>query len=332
MMTKEDRVHALKHFGYTEREAEFLSLAALYSGYFLRRQYCNFLGVSSGRPDDLLIRKVLQRGHAREFSTSKRTFLYHIYSRPLYNAIGEFNNRHRRARPPFSIKVKLMAFDFVLSNLCHQFLATEEEKIAYFCQDRGISLQKLPTKAYQTDRSPSTTLRRFVDKFPIFIRSDQDISPPMVSFSYIDEGIISTPGFETYLKRYSQLFKAIGQFEVHFVSTQKSRIQAATAIFRRLIGGAGATYDSFQEQLLTYFRLENFFRTSQLNKLNSTTYDELKYLRSLFKTHEYEELFKAWKQQGEGYLKSLLSPEQLRAGANRPRLILSQLDQNYNFL
>ena len=44
MTTGDERIARLEELGYTEREAAFLVLAALHSGYFLRRQYQEFLG------------------------------------------------------------------------------------------------------------------------------------------------------------------------------------------------------------------------------------------------------------------------------------------------
>ena len=38
-MTRAEQIAALQQFGYTAREASFLTLAALHSGSFLRRQF-----------------------------------------------------------------------------------------------------------------------------------------------------------------------------------------------------------------------------------------------------------------------------------------------------
>jgi hypothetical protein len=104
MMTDEERIRGLTDCGYSEREATFLYLAALHSGYFIRRQSCFYLGLTSGRPDDLLVRKLLAKRHAREYPTCRRTFLYHLCARPFYSAIGQPHNRHRRSRPAFALK------------------------------------------------------------------------------------------------------------------------------------------------------------------------------------------------------------------------------------
>ena len=51
-MTKPERISNLKGLGYTEREPPFLCLAALASGYFLRRQFTSFIARESGWADE----------------------------------------------------------------------------------------------------------------------------------------------------------------------------------------------------------------------------------------------------------------------------------------
>jgi hypothetical protein len=208
MMTSEERIRALEDFGYTHSEAAFLCLAALHSGYFLRRQFRRFAGVSRGYRDDLLIEKILSNKHGQVYGSGKKTIVYHLCSRPFYSAIGEPNNRHRRERPPFGVKAKLMAFEYVLANQKHRYLATEAEKVGYFTGELGIRIDSLPRKIYSSRKTESTTDRYFVDKFPIFLETSS--RQPVVSFCYVDEGVIATPGFETYLKQYMALFRALG--------------------------------------------------------------------------------------------------------------------------
>ena len=67
-MTNQERVENVKSLGYSDREAAFVTLAALHSGYFLRRQYSAFAGKSCGWADDSLTSKLLIKGHARELA------------------------------------------------------------------------------------------------------------------------------------------------------------------------------------------------------------------------------------------------------------------------
>src|SRR5689334_1466191 len=124
-LTNEERIQALERLGYSEREAAFLCIAALHGGYFLRRQYAQFLGKSVGGTAAALIEKVLTKGHARGTTFAAGTHIYHLCARPFYAAIGQEDNRNRRLREPATIKNKLMGLDFVLTRPEHLYLATE---------------------------------------------------------------------------------------------------------------------------------------------------------------------------------------------------------------
>ena len=62
-MTYRERIAAVRAMGYTTREAGFLEFVALHSGYFLRRQYNQFLDRKRGGTAAALIRKLLQKEH-----------------------------------------------------------------------------------------------------------------------------------------------------------------------------------------------------------------------------------------------------------------------------
>jgi hypothetical protein len=160
MITFDTRVQALRNLGYATREAEFLCLAALHSGYFLRRQYRAFLGTKPGAADDLLVAKIRNLGHGRVLTLGFKTQLCHLSARPFYRAIGQENNRHRRMRSDLSIKTKLMILDYVLASPGQTWLATEEERVDYFCCRLAIEPGVLPRKIYrsQATRPPSDTL------------------------------------------------------------------------------------------------------------------------------------------------------------------------------
>jgi hypothetical protein len=226
MMTSDDRIRAPEGLGYTRSEA-----AALHSGYFLRRQFRRFANSSRGYRDDLLIEKILSNKHGQVYESGKKTIVYHLCSRPFYSAIGQPDNRHRCERPPYAVKAKLMALDYVLGNQEHRYLATEEEKVGYFTGELGIEIDSLPTKIYGSRKTASTTDRYFVDKFPIFLSA----SPRQLvgSFCYVDEGVIATPGFEIYLKQYMGLFRALGRFRVVYVATTERSFRLAEKTFYR---------------------------------------------------------------------------------------------------
>ena len=147
LMRNDERKVAIQRFGYTEREADFLCLAALHGGYFLRRQYNAFLECHRGGNADRLIEKGALQGHIRVHESANRTQIYHVGAKSFFKAIGEEDNRNRRWRQPYPVKVKLMGLDFVLAHPQHHYLATEAEKLDYFAGTTGPESQP-PSAAY----------------------------------------------------------------------------------------------------------------------------------------------------------------------------------------
>ena len=66
MIIPEDKIEALKVFGYTEEEARFLYLVAIHSGYFLARQFLGFVGAKRGYRSHSLNQKLISQSHAIE--------------------------------------------------------------------------------------------------------------------------------------------------------------------------------------------------------------------------------------------------------------------------
>src|SRR5881397_1909280 len=131
-MTTPERIAALQNFGYDADEAHFLCIAALHSGYFLRRQFLAFMRRSRGWRDSLLIDRLKTNQHCRITMYRQNRMVYHLAAKPLYDALDERDNRNRRERQPSTIKNKIMGLDFVLDHPQHQYLATEREKLDHF--------------------------------------------------------------------------------------------------------------------------------------------------------------------------------------------------------
>ncbi|MBK7929289.1 MAG: hypothetical protein IPJ98_17975 [Bryobacterales bacterium] len=146
--------------------------------------------------------------HVKTAVFEHNTHLYHLATRPFYTAIGQPDNRNRRERQPFTIKNKLMALDFVLAHRDKWFLATEQEKVEYFTRIVEVPLDRLPVKRYAAKASGPSTIRYFVEKFPIFVAPESG----EVAFCFVDEGLTTASKFETYLNEYRSLLSAIPKF------------------------------------------------------------------------------------------------------------------------
>ena len=107
---------AIRYFGYTDEEAQFLYLVATHSGYFTCQQFLRFIKTKPGKRSVAFARKVLEKKHAsaREYLRNGRVF--HLFSRNVYEAIGRENVRFRRVHSTEYIRTRLIAFDFILRN------------------------------------------------------------------------------------------------------------------------------------------------------------------------------------------------------------------------
>jgi hypothetical protein len=93
-------VSALGSFGFTLRQREFLVTVMVHAGCFLERQDCAFSGTVRGQNSREFIARLLARGFARAIEPGpvRRGPLYHVHHKPLYEAIGQADDRNRRVR------------------------------------------------------------------------------------------------------------------------------------------------------------------------------------------------------------------------------------------
>src|SRR5260370_22930069 len=61
----------------------------------------------------------------------RRSLVYHVRSRQLYEAIGKAHLRNRREHELDYIKTRLLALDFILANPEDRYFETAEEKRRY---------------------------------------------------------------------------------------------------------------------------------------------------------------------------------------------------------
>ena len=281
-MTIDEQTAALQQFGYTAREAEFLALAALHSGYFLRRQFCP----KRGKLADTLCRKVLARQHARATVYGRNTHLYHLFAKPLYIALGQDDNRHRRPHDPFYLRAKVMGFDYVLAHPGYRFLPTEQEKLHWFCEVRGTRQKDLPTKIY-TGKDRTQTERYFVDKYPVRI----DPQTGKVAFCYINDGVYTPPGFLTWLRQYTPLLEALGEAEVIYIAPSEAAFPAAQREFAmQFPAGGGAV----APELLAYFELRKDFEQHGPAGRPQGVLDLYRRLSRRYAEPRFEQQYTAW--------------------------------------
>lgn len=294
-MNQGKRTEALRNLGYTEREASFLVLAALHSGYFMRRQYQAFADGLRGGYENRLVRKALSMGHIERSVCTNRTELYRITAREVYRAIGEPESRNRRVRTAQSIKARLMSLDFVLVHRSHRFLATSAEKLEYFRDELGLALDLFPVKRYRRSGSDASVRRYFVGQDPICLPRPVSDSRSLPHFGFIDPGLLSTTSFDSFIDRHRRLFVALGGVRLVYIAAEYRSLQGGRASFDRV-----ADRLTDPDSLLPrgeegeYFRLRRLLETKQYRLLDKAKLDHLRDLSRRYQTVETDERFQQW--------------------------------------
>jgi hypothetical protein len=301
-MTNEERITALRRFGYDAQEAQFLSIAALHSGYFLRRQFLSFVGGTKGWKDVALLKKLKANHHCQITMFRQNRMVVHLSAKPLYDALGERDNRNRRERQPSTIKNKLMGLDFVLDHPQHQYLATEREKLHYFLETLKIAPEYLPTRWYQSPRGRGGTAKHFVDKYPMFLSVPPGGAASVVHFCYVDEGLQSTDGFATYLSQYSRLLNALPDFRVIYIGQHYGLVGSARRVFEAFLaqesGGAGAPIDPATRQLLHHFAARQQYEARDFSQFDTAVLIRYREDKKRFAGEHFETLYEQWRAGG----------------------------------
>src|SRR6267154_589344 len=282
----------LSSLGYTEDEARFLYLVATHSGYFSMRQFLQFTGTKSGDKSMAFSQKLLGKGHATARSFLRNGLVYHLFSRIVYRAIGRENLRNRRTHSLEHIRTRLVALDFVLAHLQYEYLETEDDKLNYFCQQLDIPKELLPRKRYSGAVHNRTTERYFVDKFPMFL-SSSSLSPPVVTFTFVDPGLGILDNFKTHLLAYRSLFEALSEVRLVYVSPRPTQFEIARKIFLSTAGRPPKKDPG--DEILHYFRLQKLWDERKYGKLTTDDREFLHLSDKRYARHRCQRLYPSWR-------------------------------------
>ncbi len=325
----------LPRFGYTDRQAAFLRLVALHSGYFVARQYDQFIGTGPGGPRRRFLVQVAAKGHVRKLPSCDRTVIYHLCARRFYAALGIENSRNRRPHEPFGIKTRLMTLDFVLRHPAVQVLSTEDEKLDLFTETLKLSPVILPSKVYNGKGHASRTVRYFVDRNPIFLTPAAEGAAPVVSFAYIDASSESTAGFRTYLLQHRSLLQGLETSRLVYVANSAERFDRAAKDFAELLGLNEAT-DALGSvdgtRLLQHFEARACHERNDYRGFDTAKIERLRCDLREFKGPAFDALFGVFQSQGAGAMLAELA--RLKALKRTPQVTFETelIPHSYAFL
>ncbi len=293
-----EHIEALTQLGYVEREAEFLYIVAVHSGFFVQRQFIQYAGVAGRGPITDFLRKAIQRKHVREHLPERGSQkVYQLLSRNLYESIEKEHSRNRRTGRYGLLdkaSVKLLSLDFVLANLEQRYLEEEADKVEYFTAKRQISKETLPAKVFQGQKG-SETHRYFVEKFPMFLSGPAN--EEIVNFTYLEDELRSLQSFGSYLERYRPLFEALNsKFKLIFASNSTQSFPSAKRVFLDMFSSERHVRE--RQQLARFFWLRKMAEEKRFRELVHK--DVIEWQRGLkhYAGPDYERHYRTWNQTG----------------------------------
>jgi hypothetical protein len=209
-----DAIDMLGALGYTDREATFLYLTAIHSGYFLRRHFTQFVARERGGVATNLIRKAIQLRHVNALPCSDGRYIYHLGGKAVYRLLERADSQNRRMKSPPEILRRLIALDYILLRLRNETFVESQDGLKRLFAKLKIELS-------------SESLQSILISF----RGD---SPRLtVRFAFVDEGQRSTARFARFMESNGNRIRAIELAEVSYVAASPLNFLEAERLFQR---------------------------------------------------------------------------------------------------
>jgi hypothetical protein len=219
-----DPILALQTFGYTEREASFLYLVAIHSGYFLRRQFDYFIDRNKGAIAQNFLEKARIAGHIEVIDYGEARHVYHLFSKPIYRLLGNAESQNRRRKGDGLIRARLIALDYVLEHDGDHYLESGDDRTDFFGRVRTV-----PPELFS---GCDGKLFAALTTFPVSVADRAQPATSLVRFLFADEALLSTARFSRFLSVAERLLRALGTFEVVYASNSSHNFEGAEAEFR----------------------------------------------------------------------------------------------------
>jgi hypothetical protein len=286
-----ERSQALTAFGYTPRQAHFLTLVALHGGHFLRRQYVHFSGTGHGVAAVRFLAKALAQGHIRQLPYGRQGAMFHLCARPVYAALDQEDNRNRRPAEWTAVVRKLMTLDFVLSQPTALFWATERDKTALLLE-LAVNPLTWPAKRYEPRRGVNMpTTRYFVDKMPWY----REAGESRLWFTFVNAER-TLAGFDAFLREYAHVLEAV-RSGVCYVGIGACRTRVEPWFEQRR--GREPERPFSVPAFLDYCAMRRNVESNKLECLSVADIDRFRDLRVRFAGPVFDNLYRRWQRDGD---------------------------------
>ncbi len=283
MSIHESQLANLRVFGYTEVEARFLYLVATHSGYFTVCQFLDFARARSGKRNARLVQKLFGLGHVSAQRYRRRSMVYHLHSRPLYDAIGKGYLRNRRGHELGYIKARLLALDYILAHPEDDYFETEDAKRQYLMRRFNVPESLfLPSKEHGKGIT-------FADRFPLCVAYPSPDYMPVVTFTYLDPEHRNLDAYIAHLRTYRPLFRQLPSFQFLYISTAAGLQKEAAELFSLFVEGKGL------RDLTRYFDLQTKWDREQYGLLTEQDAIFLSEARKRYTGENIGTIYYLWK-------------------------------------
>jgi hypothetical protein len=326
-MTFEDRVRALDAFGFTPRQTRFMATVALHSGYCLRRQYGAFAGVRYGKNVCDFLETLVERQLAERFTQrADRGLIYHLQARALYRALGQDENRNRRAASAALIARKIMVLDYVLAHPEVEWLATEEDKVDLFAARYGVPLADLPQRVFPASKpGAASTTRYFTHKLPVAVAGN----PPVAYFvCLVTDG--TGRGLEQFLTDHTRLFVWLPAWTVVAIGSSAGALATCEAAFARSREQLLPPALAGVEDLRWFFAARQSIDRGEWASLSVAEIDRFRILREHFSAATYDALYADWRRCGDPALSAYAPASQRPMTLSDGQLVTDLLKFDYS--
>jgi hypothetical protein len=309
-MTSLEHVASIMRFGYTERQARFLTLAVRYGGYFLRRHYTAFIGRTHGAATVEFLRTAISRAHVVCSVLDGRLQVYHVTAKALYTALGQPDSRHRRRHELRAIRGRVMTLDVVLSDPASTFLATNAEHVEFFVDGLHVPAAMLPMAQQLIGVAPNRAL---------------------ISFVYVDDADRTQAAFERSLRCAAPLCRWLSQpIEIVFATPVDGQQPLAERAFTRVFGDpAGQHAPTSTAEILAYVHARQRCEQDLLGGLTQQDLDAIRESLQRFAGAVGDVWYRRWIAGGDDAVRAALSPLAAREDGPRIRLIVQRLPFDY---
>jgi len=286
-------IERIKDLGYTDSEARFLYIVAVFSGYFTLGHFRAFTGSVYGKRPTSFAQKLLKQGHATVRDYMRRGSIYHLFSRTVYGQIEKDNLRNRKKHSFDFMRTRLILLDFILANQELAYFETEQDKVIFFSGQLGVSKDFLPAKVYEGSSPAQPTIRYFVDKFPLFLASPVSGAPPVVTLSYVDSGFETPSHFVSHLAAYRGLFQQLKSFRFLYIAAKQAYFHKAEEVFRSMV--KRPLESDVSSEILRYFQIRKKWDNHEYVIPVTPDLEFLNEARRRFHGEKFETLYGTWR-------------------------------------